>query len=278
MKLPDNIPAQVKLALEEDIGTGDVTADLIPENSQSSASVVCRDNATLAGCAWFDEVFKQTDSTVNIDWNFKDGDKIKSDSILCTLSGHSRALLSGERAALNFLQTLSATATLTQKYVEAIEDTETKILDTRKTLPNMREAQKYAVLCGGGRNHRIGLYDMVLIKENHIVAAGSITNAVHRAKKLHPDLKIEVETETIEQFQEASAAGADIIMLDNFDIISMRQVVKENKTSNNVVLEASGGIDLDTVRLFADTGIGYISVGQITKDIYAVDLSMRFDD
>lgn len=278
MKLPENISAQVKNALEEDIGTGDVTADLIPENSQSSASVVCRDSAILAGSAWFDEVFNQIDSTVNVNWNFKDGDKIKADSILCTLTGRSRALLSGERAALNFLQTLSATATLTNQYVKAIEDTDTKILDTRKTLPNMREAQKYAVLCGGGRNHRIGLYDMVLIKENHIVAAGSITKAVRQAKALHPELKIEVETETIEQFQEASAAGADIIMLDNFNIISMRQVVKENKTGYNVVLEASGGIDLDTVKLFADTGIDYISVGQITKDIYAVDLSMRFDD
>ena len=286
MKLPANIPSQVKLALEEDIGTGDVTADLIPADSVSDASVICRDDAILSGTDWFDEVFKQIDIKVEVTWNFQDGDEIGAGAILCHLSGNSRALLSGERAALNFLQTLSATATQTKRYVEAIAgvnpETNTKILDTRKTLPNLREAQKYAVLCGDGKNHRIGLYDMILIKENHIMAAGSITNAITQAKRLHPDIKVEVETEDMEEFREASKAGADIIMLDNFDIISMREAVEENKENNasrdhKIKLEASGGISLDTVALIADTGVDYISVGEITKDIKAVDLSMRFE-
>ncbi len=286
MKLPNNIPAQVKLALQEDIGTGDVTADLIPADAISVASVICRDDAILSGTDWFDEVFKQIDNKVEVIWNFQDGDPINAGVTLCNLSGKSRALLSGERAALNFLQTLSATATLTNQYVKAIKDintqTKTKILDTRKTLPNLREAQKYAVLCGGGKNHRIGLYDMVLIKENHIMAAGSISEAVNQARKRHPQIKVEVETENMDEFREASKAGANIIMLDNFDLISMREAVEENKKNNAnnkhpVRLEASGGVDLDTVQLIAETGVDYISVGQITKDIYAVDLSMRFE-
>ena len=282
MKLPNNIPAQVKLALAEDIGSGDVTADLIPEDANSVASVVCRDDAILSGVAWFDEVFKQIDDTTEIIWNYKDGDSINAGATLCNLSGNSRALLSGERAALNFVQTLSATATLTNQYVEAIAETDTetntKVLDTRKTLPNLRDAQKYAVLCGGGQNHRIGLYDMILIKENHIMAAGSITEAVKQAKVLHPDIKIEVETEDMEEFREASQAGANIIMLDNFELSDMREAVKENKTINNgILLEASGGVDLNTVEEIAETGVDFISVGQITKDIYAVDLSMRFE-
>jgi nicotinate-nucleotide pyrophosphorylase (carboxylating) len=285
MKLPTNIPTQVKHALEEDIGTGDVTADLIPQDAISVASVICRDNAILAGTDWFDEVFKQIDSDVEVIWNFQDGDPVKAGATLCNLSGKSRALLSGERAALNFLQTLSATATLTNQYVEAIDninpETNTKILDTRKTLPNLREAQKYAVLCGGGKNHRIGLYDMILIKENHIIAAGSISKAVAQARKLHPQIKVEVETEDMDEFREASKAGADIIMLDNFDLISMREAVEENRKNNQhkkhpIKLEASGGVDLDTVELIAETGVDYISVGQITKNIHAVDLSMRF--
>jgi len=279
MKLPSNIHEQVKLALKEDIGAGDVTADLIPKENQSSATVICRDNAVLSGVAWFNEVFQQIDRNISISWNYKDADSIKANSTLCTLKGNARSLLSGERAALNFVQTLSATATLTAQFVKAIEGiktgTKTQILDTRKTLPNLRDAQKYAVLCGGGKNHRIGLYDMILIKENHIMAAGSITNAVNQAKQLHPDIRIEVETENLEEFREASQAGADIIMLDNFDLKTMREAVKEN--NGNVILEASGGVTLETVRSIAETGVDFISVGQITKDIYAVDLSMRFD-
>lgn len=281
MKLPKNISTQVKLALEEDIATGDVTADLIPKENQSSATVICRDDAILSGVAWFDEVFSQIDADVTIKWNFKDGDQVKTNSILCILSGNARAILSGERAALNFVQTLSATATLTNQFVTKIAGTKTRILDTRKTLPNLRDAQKYAVLCGGGKNHRIGLYDMILIKENHIMAAGSIAKAVAQAKILHPSIKVEVETENLEEFREASKAGVDIIMLDNFDLKLMKEAVEENIISSanggKIKLEASGGVTIKTVAGIADTGVDFISVGQITKDIYAVDLSMRFD-
>ena len=275
MKLPTNISQQVKLALQEDIGSGDVTAQLIPEDAASVATVICRDNAILSGIAWFEEVFKQINISTEIIWNFKDGDLVKAGSTLCTMSGNSRAILSGERAALNFVQTLSATATLTNTFVEKIANTKANILDTRKTLPNLRDAQKYAVLCGGGKNHRIGLYDMILIKENHIMAAGSITEAVKQAKKLHPTIKVEVETENLVEFREASKAGADIIMLDNFELDTMREAVQEN--NGDVVLEASGGVDINTVGDIADTGVDYISIGEITKDIKAVDLSMRFE-
>lgn len=276
MKLPKNIAAQVKLALIEDIGTGDVTADLIPKENSSTAKVVCRDNAILVGIAWFNEVFKQIDPNVEIIWNFKDGDSVSTNDILCTLSGNSRSILSGERAALNFTQTLSATATQTKRYVDLISHTNTKVLDTRKTIPNMRDAQKYAVLCGGGRNHRIGLYDMILIKENHIMAAGSITAAVAQANQLHPNIRVEVETETMDEFREASKAGADVIMLDDFDLKTMRAAVIENE--GKIDLEASGGINLETILPIAETGVDFISIGQITKDVIAVDLSMRFDN
>lgn len=275
MKLPENITAQVKLSLAEDIGTGDLTADLIPVESLSTATVICRDKAILSGIAWFNEVFRQIDSKVEIQWNFKDADEAATNEVICTLSGSARSLLSGERAALNFLQTLSATATQTRQFVDKIKGTNARILDTRKTIPNLREAQKYAVLCGGGKNHRIGLYDMILIKENHIMAAGSITQAVAQARKLHPNIKVEVETETLEEFREASNAGADIIMLDDFDLSTMREAVKAN--AGKIKLEASGGVNLETVRGIAETGVDFISVGQITKDIAAVDLSMRFD-
>ncbi len=275
MKLPANISEQVKLALQEDIGSGDVTAQLIPENANSVANVICRDEAILSGVTWFEEVFKQIDKTIKIVWNYKDSERVKAGATLCTISGNSRAILSGERAALNFVQTLSATATLTQTFVEKIAGSKAKILDTRKTLPNLRNAQKYAVLCGGGKNHRIGLYDMILIKENHIMAAGSITAAVKQAKHLHPSIKVEVETEDLAEFREASKAGADIIMLDNFDLESMREAVQENK--GKVILEASGGVDINTVATIAETGVDYISIGEITKDIQAVDLSMRFE-
>ena len=275
MKLPNNIQSQVALALKEDIGAGDVTADLIPKESESTATVICRDDAILSGAPWFNEVYQQIDNNINIQWNYQDGDSITAGSTLCRLSGNARSLLSGERAALNFVQTLSATATLTHQFVQQIKQTKTHILDTRKTLPNLRDAQKYAVLCGGGKNHRIGLYDMILIKENHIMAAGSITNAIQQARKLHPSIRVEVETETIEEFREASNAGADIIMLDNFSLDLMRQAVAEN--GQKIILEASGGVTIETVLPIAKTGVDYISVGQITKDISAVDLSMRFD-
>ena len=275
MKLPENISSHVMLALQEDIGSGDVTADLIPVENESKANVVCRDDATLAGTPWFNEVFHQIDPELEITWNHQDGERVEANEILCTLSGNSRSILSGERVALNFLQTLSATATQTQQFVAKVKGTNARILDTRKTLPNLRDAQKYAVLCGGGKNHRIGLYDMILIKENHIMAAGSITAAVEQAKQLHPEIRVEVETENLEEFREATAAGADVIMLDNFDLKTMKEAVQEN--DGRISLEASGGVNLDTVRGIAETGVDFISVGQITKDIAAVDLSMRFE-
>lgn len=274
MTLPDNIASNVQLALQEDVGSGDVTADLIAKDSQSEATVICREDAVLSGCAWFDEVFKQVDANVNIEWHFNDGDHVPADAILCNLSGSSRSLLTGERTALNFVQTLSATATATNQFVKLIEGTKASILDTRKTLPGLRFAQKYAVTCGGGANHRVGLYDMILIKENHIMAAGSITKAIANARKLHPTIKIEVETETLAEFEEACAADADIIMLDDFDLDTMRKAVENNPKS--IPLEASGNVNVNTVRDIANTGVDRISIGGITKSVTAIDLSMRF--
>ncbi|MEE9351266.1 MAG: carboxylating nicotinate-nucleotide diphosphorylase [Thiotrichaceae bacterium] len=273
--IPNNIPQSVRIALEEDIGSGDVTADLIPLDEVSKATIICRDDAVLAGAAWLDEAFRQIDDSVIVQWYFKDGDLVEQGAVLCRVQGASRSLLSGERVGLNFLQLLSATATITHTYVKAVEGTKAKVLDTRKTIPGLRQAQKYAVLCGGGDNHRIGLYDRVLIKENHIMAVGSISLAVEQAKLLHPDLKVEVETENLDEFQEASKAGADIIMLDNFTLDDMKKAVDIN--AGKIMLEASGGVRLDTVKLIAETGVDYISVGEITKDIKAVDLSMRFE-
>ncbi|PID46854.1 MAG: nicotinate-nucleotide diphosphorylase (carboxylating) [Proteobacteria bacterium] len=274
MTLADNITLMVELALREDVGNGDLTADLITEDSQSEATVICREAAVLAGRAWFNEVFRQIDPSVNIVWYFEDGDSIPENAILCKLTGSSRSLLTGERAALNFVQTLSATATQTHHYVRQIAGTKARILDTRKTLPGLRLAQKYAVSCGGGQNHRVGLYDMILIKENHIMAAGSITKAINNARKQHPDIKIEVETETLQEFEEACRADADIIMLDDFDLATMREAVRNNP--KQIPLEASGGVTLDTVRSIAETGVDLISIGEITKNINAIDLSMRF--
>ena len=274
MTLPDNIAFSVQQALLEDIGTGDVTADLIAEDSQSEATVICREDAVLSGRAWFDEVFKQVDASVKVEWHFNDGDNVPADAILCNLSGSSRSLLTGERTALNFVQTLSATATATNAFVKLIKGTKADILDTRKTLPGLRLAQKYAVTCGGGANHRVGLYDMILIKENHIMAAGSITKAIANARSLHPNIKIEVETETLAEFEEACAADADIIMLDDFDLDTMRKAVQNNP--KGIPLEASGNVNLDTVVNIAQTGVDRISIGGITKSVEAIDLSMRF--
>ncbi len=275
MQLPENIEETVQRAIEEDIGSGDVTADLIDPTQQSQASVICRDDAILSGKAWFNEVFHQLDPDIKIEWHFEDADFIRSGSTLCNLSGNSRSLLSGERVALNFLQTLCATATQTDHYVNRIDGHYAVILDTRKTLPNLRLAQKYAVTCGGGVNHRTALYDMILIKENHIMAVGSITEAIKQARALHPTLKVEVETENLEEFFEASEANADIIMLDNFSLEDMRTAVAANE-GKMIKLEASGGVNLKTVYEIGKTGVDYISVGEITKDIKAIDLSMRF--
>ena len=275
MKLPNDIQATVARALAEDIGTGDVTAGLIPAEKQASATVITREDAVLCGVAWFDEVFRQLDPSVQIEWQYQDGERVVANAVLCTLRGSARSILSGERAALNFLQTLSATATATRRYVDLVAHTSCRILDTRKTLPGLRTAQKYAVLCGGGTNHRIGLYDRVLIKENHIMAAGSITKAIQQARALHPGILVEVETENLQELAEATAARADIIMLDEYSLADMREAVRA--TGGEIPLEASGGVSPETLVAIAETGVDFVSIGGITKHVRAVDLSMRFE-
>ncbi len=275
MQLPeDYVQQHVALALIEDIGTGDVTAQLIPENKLAQARIISREHAVLCGTEWVNEVFKQLDSNISIEWHFSDGDAIQPEQELCYLQGSARHLLSGERTALNFLQTLSATATHANEYVMAVAGTGCRILDTRKTIPGLRLAQKYAVRCGGAYNHRTGLYDMILIKENHISAAGSLQTAVDTARQLSPSIPIEVEVENLAQLQLALTTGVDRILLDNMDISSLKQAVE--LTAKRIPLEASGGVNLQTVRAIAETGVDYISVGSITKHIRAIDLSMRF--
>ena len=267
------IADDVRRALAEDLGTGDVTAALLPAAGSSAATVITREDAVLCGTAWFDAVFAQLDPNVRISWLAQDGDAIQAGQELCRLYGPTRALLSGERCALNFLQTLSATATATRRCVAAIAGTGAQILDTRKTIPGLRVAQKFAVRCGGGRNHRMGLYDAILIKENHIAAAGSIERAVNAAQQLQPGLSIEVEVENLEQLQQAIAARADIILLDNFSLDDLPAAVTLN--AGRAKLEASGGVSLDNVRDIAATGVDFISVGALTKHIQAIDLSLR---
>ncbi len=274
--LKADIAAAVRRALAEDLGTGDVTAALLPADGSSAATVITREDAVLCGTDWFDAVFAQLDTTLRVSWLVQDGDAIRANQELCRLHGPTRALLSGERCALNFLQTLSATATATRRYVAAIAGTGAQILDTRKTVPSLRAAQKYAVRCGGGRNHRMGLYDAILIKENHIAAAGSIERAVSMARALYPDLSIEVEVENLDEQQQALAAHADIILLDNFSIAELSEAVALN--AGRAKLEASGGITLDNVRAIASTGVDFISVGALTKHVHAVDLSLRISN
>ncbi len=271
---PGVVHSDVRRALEEDVGTGDCTAGLVPADQRLETRVICREHAVLAGMAWFDETFRQLDSGVSIDWEKEDGDRMAPDEEICRLRGLARSILTGERTALNFLQTLSATATRTRAYVDAIEGTGTVVLDTRKTIPGLRLAQKYAVLCGGGSNHRIGLYDAILVKENHISAAGSISAAVTEAKEAHPDLLLEVEVENLEQLAEAHRAGAQRVLLDNFPRERLIEAVRIYK--GKIGLEASGGIELDTIRDVAKTGVDFISTGDITKSVRAVDFSMRF--
>lgn len=272
---PEQIAAMAAQALAEDVGTGDVTASLIAPETQAHAHVLCREPAVLCGVPWFNAVCQQVDSRISVKWHFKDGDRIAENSVLCELQGPARSMLTAERSALNFVQTLSGTATVTKRYVDLIAHTQCRILDTRKTLPGLRLAQKYAVRCGGGVNHRIGLYDRVLIKENHIVSAGSITAAVKQARSLYPQLLVEVETVNLKELAEASAVQADIIMLDNYDLATIREAVRIN--NDNIPLEASGGVNLNTVKDIAETGVNFVSVGQITKHVQAIDLSMRFD-
>ena len=273
--LPDDIEKTVRRALAEDVGTGDLTADLIPSDTQASAQVVTRQAATLCGAEWFDEVFRQLNQRIDVDWHAQDGDSLHAGQALCDITGPARAILTGERTALNFLQLLSATATRTRHYVDAVRGTQAVILDTRKTLPGLRQAQKYAVVCGGGQNYRLGLYDGILIKENHIAAAGSIPAALQAARDSAPkDIIVEIEVENIPQLRKALRAGADRLLLDNFSLEDLRSAVKE--TRGRARLEASGGITLANVRAVAECGVDYISVGDITKNLEAIDLSLRF--
>ena len=265
-------------ALAEDIGSGDLTAGLVDETEIVGASIIAREPLVLAGHPWATEVFRQLDERIQVDWYIEDGQDAEADDIICKLVGPARGLLTGERTALNFLQTLSATATATAAFVAATEGTRAKILDTRKTLPGLRQAQKYAVRCGGGHNHRSGLYDAVLIKENHIRSAGSITEALRRAKAAGLDVLVEVEVESLDELREALDAGAERILLDNFPIPELQEAVSINAAYGYVGadLEASGDVSLETVREIADTGVDYISTGAITKNIRAIDLTMLF--
>ncbi len=269
----EEIDNMVQRALREDLGDGDVTAALIPANIVSQARVISREAAVLCGRRWFDSVFRQLDPTVEIHWQVADGDAIAPEQVLCRLQGRARVLLSGERTALNFLQTLSGTATLAHRYHEQVKDLPVTVLDTRKTIPGLRLAQKYAVRCGGCSNHRMGLYDGVLIKENHILACGSISAAIAQARASAPALPIEVEVENLEELSEALENNADIILLDNFDQQMLQRAVTLNRGRSR--LEASGGITLENIRRIAQSGVDYISVGALTKDVQAVDLSMR---
>jgi nicotinate-nucleotide pyrophosphorylase (carboxylating) len=268
------IEETVHTALFEDIGDGDITAELIPAESVSLANVISREACVFCGVDWFEEVFRQIDDQVYVEWHLGDGDDVAAGETICSLSGPSRSLLSGERTALNFIQTLSATATLAARYARAVEGTRTVVLDTRKTIPGLRAAQKYAVTCGGCQNHRMGLYDAVLIKENHILAAGSIESAVEQARFHNPGFPVEIEVESIAQLEQAIDISADRALLDNFTPEQIRQAVK--LVNGKIPLEASGGITLDNIREYADTGVDYISTGSLTKDIIAIDLSMRF--
>ena len=265
--------ATVRAALNEDIGSGDITAMLISEKEYASAKIISRESAIVCGRDWVDEVFRQVDNSVTVHWFVADGQKVAPDTALFELRGPARALLTGERSALNFLQLLSGTATTCREYADIVAHTKVKLLDTRKTIPGLRTAQKYAVSCGGCHNHRIGLYDAFLIKENHIAACGGIDKAVQRARDIAPDKPVEVEVETLAELDTALAANADIIMLDNFSLLDMRKGVEV--TDGQAKLEASGNVSKETLAAIAETGVDYISIGALTKHARAIDLSMR---
>ncbi len=272
--LAAEIARNVAAALTEDIGSGDLTALLTPAGHPARGIVVSREEAVLCGTEWFDACFRSLDAGARIRWHARDGAHIGAGQTLCEIDADTRALLTAERPALNFLQLLSGTATVTRKYVEAVAGTQAKIVDTRKTLPGLRLAQKYAVRCGGGTNHRLGLYDGILIKENHILAAGGVAPVLAQARTLAPEsVFIQIEVETLEQLDEALAAGASMILLDNMDLASMRKAV--SLTAGRAVLESSGGVDLSKVRAIAETGVDRISIGSLTKDVRAIDLSLR---
>ncbi|HEY6925193.1 MAG TPA: carboxylating nicotinate-nucleotide diphosphorylase [Steroidobacteraceae bacterium] len=276
LQLPSDLAQQVTTALAEDIGGGDITAQLVPAAQRVTGKVITREEATLCGRPWVTEVFRQLDPAVQLTWHADDGDRVTANQTLFEVAGLARPVLTGERTALNFLQLLSATATATRRYVDAVVGTRCAILDTRKTVPGLRTAQKYAVLCGGGQNYRIGLFDQVLIKENHIAAAGSLTAAVTAARRAAGPHKIEVEVETMDEFEEALRAGPDIILVDEFSLDDMRAAVAlNNSKGHRVTIEASGSVTLENVRSVAETGVDCISIGSITKHIRAVELSMR---
>ena len=275
---PEDLDSQVATALREDVGTGDVTAELVPPAQKVRGRVITREDAVLSGRPWVDETFRQLDPGIRLTWHAADGDPITANSVIFEIEGPARTVLTGERTALNFLQLLSATATAARRFVDAVAGTGCVILDTRKTLPGLRTAQKYAVRCGGAQNHRIGLYDMVLITENHIAAAGSLSGAIAAARRGAPAVKVEVEVESLAEFKEALAAWPDIILLDEFSQPDMIEAVAINRARGRPVkIEASGSVSLDTVRAIATTGVDYISVGSITKHVRAVDLSMRLE-
>lgn len=274
-----DIPQIIATALREDLGgevdaNNDITAQLLPEDQQSHAVVITREAGVFCGKRWVEEVFIQLGGDVDVTWHVKDGDSLVPNQPLFELKGPSRILLTGERTALNFVQTLSGVASLVRSYVDLLEGTQTQLLDTRKTIPGLRTALKYAVLCGGGNNHRLGLSDAFLIKENHIIASGSVRKAVEKAFWLHPDVPVEVEVESLEELEDALKAGADIVMLDNFTVDEMREAVK--RTNGQARLEVSGNVTKETLRTFAETGVDFISVGALTKHVQALDLSMRF--
>jgi len=270
----ESIVLTVKQAIVEDVGSGDITSQLIPTDSQSNAELFTREPIILSGRAWFDETFAQIDTNCLIDWQAKDGDSLKPGTILCCINGNTRSILTAERVAMNFLQMLSGIATTAKRYADLTSQSKTKVLDTRKTIPGLRRAQKYAVACGGCTNHRFGLYDALLIKENHILAAGSISKAIVASQKKYPDKVIEIEVENLDELQQALRAGAARILLDNFDIDQIGEAV--SITQGKAKLEASGNITLENIAAIAATGINYISVGALTKHITAADLSLRF--
>ena len=276
--MKDYIRDSVEYALAEDVGDGDLTAGLISPSALIDATIITRDAMTMSGQPWVDEVMHQVDASIKIDWQHVDGDSVAANTALCQLRGPARAILTAERTALNFLQFLSSTATTTARYVAAVADTDCKILDTRKTIPGQRLAQKYAVRCGGGVNHRIGLYDAILIKENHIMSAGSITAAIENARQLHAEMPVEIEVESLDELRDALSSRAERLLLDNFSTVMLREAVAINRDDGDppAELEASGGLTIEDLLKVAETGVDYISVGALTKNVDAVDLSMRF--
>jgi nicotinate-nucleotide pyrophosphorylase (carboxylating) len=273
--VPENVEVIARAALMEDVGTGDLTALVIPPSIRCDARVSVREHAVLCGIPWFEAVYRLIDREISIDWHAADGDEVDAGFTICRLRGCARNLLTGERTALNFLQTLSGTATVTREYVRVLEGTRARLLDTRKTIPGLRLAQKYAVVCGGGHNHRFGLYDAILIKENHIAAAGSIGGAVRAARKARTDVPVEVEVESLDQVEEALEAGAKMLLLDNLSIEQIREAV--SRVAGRALLEASGGLDQSRLRQVAETGVDCISVGALTKHLRSIDMTMRVE-